>query len=75
MRTRETSQFSVENLLKHSTAKLRRATFLRLTKFLVSKKSWIRQGGGGEGNKYHDFPSRFFCLIVLKNSIGETFRV
>ena len=38
MRTRETSQFCVENLLKHSTAKLRRATFLCLTKFLVSKK-------------------------------------
>ena len=72
MRTRETLQFSIENLLYHSTAKLRRATFLCFAKFLVSKKLWIRQG---VGNEYHDFPSKVFCLIVLKNSIGETFRV
>ena len=72
MRTRGTSQFSIDNLLSHSTNKIPRATFLCFTKFLVSKNSWINRGGGNEA---HDFPSRLFCLIVLKNSIGERFRV
>ena len=39
MRTRETSQFSIEKLLSHSTEKLRRATFLCFTKFLLSKRN------------------------------------
>ena len=65
------SWFFIANLLFHSSEKLRRATFLCFTKFLVSKKKHGLVGG----NDYHDYPSRIFYLILLKNSIGEPFRV
>ena len=60
------SRFSIENLLSHSTEKLRRGTLLRFTKILVSKKFMDKRGGG-----YHDFLSKFFCLTVPKNFVGE----
>ena len=31
-----------------------------------------KRGGGGE---YQDFPSKIFCLTVLKIFVGETFSV
>ena len=52
------SQFSVENLLSHSTEKLRRGTLLCFTKLLVSKKLMHKRGGGGR--EYHDFLSKNF---------------
>ena len=62
------SRFSVENLLSHSTEKLRRGTLLCFTKFLVSKKLWItEEGGGREG------VSRFSVRNFLFHS-AEKFR-
>ena len=55
MPKRAISRFSIENLLSHSTEKLRRGTLLCFTKFLVSKKFKDKRGGG-----YHDFLSNFF---------------
>ena len=42
------SRFSNENLLSHSTEKFRGGTFLRFTKFLLSKKNLDKRVGGGE---------------------------
>ena len=48
----------VENLLSHSTEKLRRGTLLCSTKLLVSKKLMDKRGGGGR--EYHDLLSKSF---------------
>ena len=37
-------------------------------KFPVAKKFMDKRGG-----KYQNFPSKFFCLIMPKNSVGEPF--
>ena len=58
MPKRGISQFSIENLLSHSTEKLRRGTLLCFTKLLVSKKLMDKRGGGG--TEYHDFLSKSF---------------
>ena len=58
MPMRGISRFSGENLLSHSTEKLRGVTLLCFTKFLVWKK--ITDNSGGEGREYHDFLSKFF---------------
>ena len=49
------SRFSIENLLFHSTEKLRRGTLLCSRKILVSKNVKDKRGG-----EYHNFPSNFF---------------
>ena len=49
--------------------KLRQGTILCFRKFLVGKNIlWIRGG-------YHDFLSKFSCLVVPKNFVGEPFSV
>ena len=42
------SQFSIENLLSHSTGKLRTRTLLCFRKFLVSKNFMDKKGGTRE---------------------------
>ena len=66
------SKFSIENFLSHSTETFRRRTFLCCVSenFWKRKSLWIR----GKG-KYHDFPSKNFCLRVPKKFVGEPFRV
>ena len=64
------SRFSIENLLSHSTKKFRRGTLLCFTKSVVSKKFMEMRG-----REYHDFLSKFFCLTVPKNFVGEPFSV
>ena len=63
------SRFSVEKFLSHSAEKFRRGTLLCFRKFLVPKNFRDKRGGG-----YHDFLSKFFCLTVPKNFVGEPFR-
>ena len=58
------SRFSVENLLSHSTEKLRRGTILCFTKLLVSKNLMDKRGGGGR--EYHDFLSKSFLSHSAK---------
>ena len=70
MPKRGISRFSIENFLSHSTEKLPGGTLLCFTKFLVSKKSMDKRGGGAE---YHDFPSKVFCLTLPKVFVGESF--
>ena len=45
MAKREKSRFFIENLLSHSTEKIRRVTLLCFTKFLISKKFMDKKGG------------------------------
>ena len=71
MPKRGISRFSIENLLSHSTEKLRRGTLLCFTKILVSKKFMDKRGGG----EYQDFPSKIFCLTLPKISVEESFSV
>ena len=61
------SRFSIENLLSHSTEKLRRRTLLCFRKFRVSKNFMDKKGGGGEG------VSRFSVKNFLSQS-AEKFR-
>ena len=70
MQKRGVSRLFVQNFLSHSTEKLRRGTLLCSRKTLVSKN--VRDKTGGE---YHNFPSKFFCLTVPKNFVGEPFSV
>ena len=58
------SPFSVENLLSHSTEKLRRGTILCFTKLLVSKNLMDKRGGAGR--EYHDFLSKSFLSHSAK---------
>ena len=58
------SRFSVENLLSHSTEKLRRGTILCFTKLLVSKNLMDKRGGAGR--EYHDFLSKSFLSHSAK---------
>ena len=64
------SRFCIENLLSHSTEKLRRGTLLCFTKFLVSRNFLDKRGEEG-GREYHDFLSKNFCLTVPKFFVGE----
>ena len=66
------SRFSTENLLSHSTEKLRMGTLRCFTKFLISKKIMDK---GGEGREYQDFPWIIFRLTVPKIYVGESFSV
>ena len=66
MPMRGISGFSNENLLSHSTEKLRRGTFLRFTKFRLSKKIMDKRVGGGE--EYHVNLSFFFVSQNRKTS-------
>ena len=64
------SRFSVKTVLFHSAEKFRTGTLLSSRKFLVSTNNRDKRGGG-----YHDFPSKLFCLTVLKNFVEEPFLV
>ena len=66
------SQFSLENLLSHSTGKLRRRTLLCFRKFLVSKKVMDKKGGRTE---CHNFPSKICCLTGPEKFLREPFSV
>ena len=52
------------------TKKVRRETILCSRKILVSKIVRDKRRG-----KYHNFPSKFFCLTVPKFFVGESFSV
>ena len=69
MDKRGISRFSIENLLFHSTEKLRRGTLLYFTKFLVSKKIMDKRGGERE----REGVSRFSVKNFLSHS-AEDFR-
>ena len=66
------SQFSIENLLSHSTGKLRKRTLLCFRKFLVSKKVMDKKGGRRE---CHNFPSKICCLTGPEKFVREPFSV
>ena len=70
MPMRGTSQLFTENLLSHSTEKLRRGTLLCFTIFLVSKRFMDKRGGVGGGRTG---VSRFSVKHFL-SQIGEKFR-
>ena len=61
------SRFSIENMLPHSTEKLRRGILLCFTKFLVSKKLMERRGGE-EGGSITFFVHNFFLSQCQKFS-------
>ena len=63
------SRFSKETLLSHNTENFRRGTFLRFTKFLLSKKFMDKRWVGGK--EHHDFLLKNFCLTVPKNIVGN----
>ena len=67
MPMRGISQFSIENLLSHSTEEHRRGTLLCFHKISGIEK----RGGGREG--VSRFSVNIFCLIVPKNFVGEPF--
>ena len=64
-----TSRFSVENLLFHSTKKLRRGANLCFRNFLLSKKFLDKRW------ECHDFSSQIFCFTEPENFVGEPFSV
>ena len=74
-RRERVSSSSVKNFLSHSAEKFRRGNLLCFRKFLVSKKFMDKRGVGpaGGGREYQVFPSKFFCLTVLKIFIREPF--
>ena len=53
------------NFLSRTIEKLRRGNFCVSQKFCYRKTSW-KEGGGGGGREYQDFPSNFFCLSAEK---------
>ena len=65
-RGRGASRLSVENLLSHSTEKLRRGNLCFRT-VLVSKNVKDKRERG-----HHDFPSKICCLTIPKDFVGET---
>ena len=68
MPKRGKSRFSVENLLSHSTKKLRRGTLLCFTKLLVSKKLMDKRGGGGREGVSRFSVEKFLVSQCRKNS-------
>ena len=63
------SRFSVENFLSHSAENFRRGE-----SFSVSLISGIQKFHASEGYvTIFDFLSKFFCLTVPKNLVGEPF--
>ena len=67
------SRFSVENLLSHSTEKLRRGTILCFTKLLVSKNLMDKREE--QGGSITIFCRKVFCLTEPKKFVGERFSV
>ena len=65
-RGRGASRLSVENLLSHSTEKLRRGNLCFRT-VLVSKNVKDKRERG-----HHDFPSKICCLTIPKDFVAET---
>ena len=55
--------------LSHSTEKARGVTLQCFRKILLRKNLWKSDGG------YYFFPSKFFCITVPKNFVGEPFNV
>ena len=64
------SRFVVENVLSHTTEKVRSETLPSFRKILVSKKVRGIRGAG-----YHDFPSKLFCFTVPNPFVEEHFCV
>ena len=64
------SRFVVENVLSHTTEKVRRETLPSFRKNLESKKNTDFRGAG-----YHDFPSKLFCFTVPNLLVEEPFCV
>ena len=65
------SIFSAENFLSHSAENFRSGTLPCCVSenFRERKRLWIRRG------EYQDFPSKVFCLTMLKIFVGEPFNV
>ena len=59
------SRFSKENLLSHSTEKLRRGTFPCFTKFLVSQKFMDKKGEDGRS-------ITIFCQTIFVSQYRKT---
>ena len=62
------TRLSIGTFLSHSTEKLHRGILLCFRKYLVSKNFKEERG-----RECQDFPSKFFCLAVPKNFVGESF--
>ena len=58
------SRFYFKNFLSHSADKFRRKILYCCNNFAY-RKVWLR------GGEYQGFSSKFFCLIVAKNFVGE----
>ena len=70
------SRFSVEYFLSHSIEKLRGGTLLFQKNSGIEKlKNFMDKWGEEGGSKYHDFPSNFFCVTVIKNFVGKPLSV
>ena len=64
------SRFSVKMFLSHSAETFRTGILYCCNNF-GSQKNLDKRGG----EEYQDFPSKFFCLTVPKNSVGKSFTV
>ena len=60
------SRFSVETFFPHTAESFRRGVPFSVSISSGIEKVWVR--GGGE---YQNFPSKFVCLTVPKNSVDE----
>ena len=69
----EASRFCRKFFYLTGPKKLRQGTILCFRKFLVGKKFTDKKRVGG--GRYHDFPSKSFCLTVPKYFIGDHFGV
>ena len=64
------SRFSIKMFLSHSAENFRTGILYCCNNFGYQKN--LDKRGGEE---YQDFPSKFFCLTVPKNSVGKSFTV
>ena len=64
----EVSRFSFESFLSDGAEKFRRRTLLCCFRNFPLRKNVMDKRG-----EYQGFPSKFFCLTVPKNSVGEPF--
>ena len=67
-RGEEVSRFSFESFLSDGAEKFRRRTLLCCFRSFPLRKIVMDKRG-----EYQGFPSKFFCLTVPKNSVGEPF--
>ena len=64
-------RFSVETFMSHKAEKFRRATLVCCVSenFRYRIELWTRRCG-----EYQNFPSKIFCLTVLRNFVGQPFQ-